>query len=72
MAHYFLLTLDFKSPEGCSRAMADLYSIEERFRKRYEDTKKIIGESLRHVGIAQSDVDRIYYLIDGLYLEPRT
>jgi hypothetical protein len=52
--------------------MADLYRIEERFRKRYEDTKKIIGESFRHVGIAQSDVDRIYYLIDGLYLEHRT
>ena len=72
MAHYFLLTVDFKSPEGCSRAMADLHSIEERFRKLFEDTKKVIGESLRHVGIAQSDADRIYYLIDRLYLEPRT
>ena len=66
MAHYFLLTVDFKSSKERARAIADLSSVEERFRKRYEATKKVIGQALRIAGIAQSDVNHIYSLMDGL------
>jgi hypothetical protein len=71
MAHYFLLTVELKNSAGCTRAIADLSSTEDRFRKRYADTKRVIGEALRRVGISKSDVEQIHHLIDGLYLEPR-
>ena len=71
MAHYFLLTVDFKSSKERARAIADLSGVEERFRRRYKATKKVIGQALRIAGIAQSDVNHIYSLMDGLYLEPR-
>ena len=71
MAHYFLLTVELKNSAGCTRAIADLSSTEDRFRKRYVDTKRVIGEALRRVGISKSDVEQIHHLIDGLYLEAR-
>jgi hypothetical protein len=71
MAHYFLLTVELKNSAGCTRAIADRSTIEKRFRKRYEDTKRAIGQALRHVGISKSDVEQIHHLIDGLYLGAR-
>jgi hypothetical protein len=71
MAHYFLLTVDLKNPEGYVQAIADLFSMEERFRNRCDDTRNVIGEALRQVGLPQLEVIRIYHLIDGVYLAPR-
>ena len=71
IAHSFLLTVDFKNPQGCGRAVAELSDVEQRFRRRYGDTKKVIADALLHVGISRSNVDHIYALIDRQCLESK-